>query len=344
MSAVAEPRVGGRVLTLTAPRELRLVESPAPEPGPGEARVRIRAVGICGTDVHGYLGRAERFPTTLGHDAVGTVDALGPGVTGPELGDRVTIDPTIACGACPWCTAGGPQLCATGSYLGMTSAGTMADLVVVPADRLVAVPAALDDVDATALEPVAVALHLLDRIGDFAPAGRHAEVVGGGPLGVLLAQTLQARGWTALLHEPQPARRAIAADLGLAVADGSAAAAAAEGPILVVDTSASAPGIELARRLANRGSVIALIGRASADIPVPQILGDELTVVGVKSGAGRYPEAIELVSSGAVTPRATVTHSYDLADADRAFAEVTDPAAQVMRAVLRTDTADKDRP
>lgn len=335
MSGAVAPRVGGRVIELVAARELVLRDRARPEPGPGEARVRILAVGICGTDVHGYLGRADKLPMTLGHDAVGVIDALGTDGDSPlELGQRVIIDPTVACGDCVFCGAGKPQLCATGGYLGMTVPGAMADFITIAAARLVPVPDGLGDVDATVLEPIAVALHLLERIGPFAPPGMAAEVIGGGPLGVLLAQTLIARGWHVCVHEPQAYRRAIAESVGLSTSDGSPSGPGSPGPLLVVETSASAAGIELARTLANPGSCVAIIGRAPADFSTAQILNDELSVLGIKTGFGLYPEAIELVLSGQVTPSATVTHAFDITATDTAMAWVTDPAREVMRAVL----------
>lgn len=345
-TSLPNPRIGGRVVELVAARSFAINDRPIPEPQSGEARVRILAVGVCGTDVHGYLGRAEALPITLGHDAVGVLDAVGPSTTvSMAVGDRVTIDPTISCGSCVYCQAAKPHLCSAGSYLGMTSPGTMTDFITVPASCLVEVPLALSDVDATVLEPVAVALHLLERIGLFAPNGMHAEVVGGGPLGVLLAQTLVARGWSAVVHEPQPYRRAIAESLGLPVGDASAEASSACGPILVVETSASERGVGLARKLANPGSVIAVVGRAPAEFPTAEILLKELSVIGVRSGVGKYAEAIDLVASGRVRTGATVTHSFDLSDTATAMEWVTDPSREVMRAVLHTtDTSTEKDP
>jgi threonine dehydrogenase-like Zn-dependent dehydrogenase len=293
--------------------------------------VRILAVGICGTDVHGYLGRIDTFPRTLGHDAVGILDALGSDTALTiAIGARVTIDPTVSCGECGSCLSGLPQLCTEGSYLGMTATGTMADYLTVPAARLVPVPDEVTDVAATVLEPVAVALHLLERIGSFAPPAREAHVIGGGPLGVLLGQTLQAHGWNVMVHEPQDYRRAIAEAAGLSVSGGKSAA----GPVLIVETSASAPGIQVARYLATPGSVIGLVGRAPAEFTSAEILLKELSVLGVRAGVGQYPAAIELVASGRVTPLATVTHEFALSAASDAFAAVTDPSQRVMRAVL----------
>ncbi len=334
------PRTGGRVVELVAPETLRVSQHPVPDPAAGEVRVRLRAVGICGTDVHGYLGRIDSFPMTLGHDAVGTLDAIGPDtIIDIPVGARVTIDPALACGECGSCQAGLPQVCATGSYLGMTAPGVMTDHLTVPARSVVRVPDEVSDVAATVLEPVAVALHLLERVGSFSPPGRIAHVIGGGPLGVLLGQTLEASGWHVVVHEPQQYRRDIASACGLAVADDQQeadenASRETDVPVLIVETSAATAGIDVARGLAAPGSVIALVGRAPTGFTSAEILLKELSVLGVRAGSGHYPAAIALVAAGVVTPTRTVTHRFGLESAADAFSAVTDPAHRVMRAVL----------
>lgn len=330
---VQSPRAGGRVVELVAARELIVTEREVPKPHAGEVLVRLRAVGICGTDIHGYLGRTDLLPMTLGHDAVGVLEAIGPDTeTGVPLGARVTIDPTVACGECASCRSGRPQVCTSGSYLGMTATGTMADYLTVAADRIVPVPEEVSDAAATVLEPVAVALHLLDRIGDFAPPGMRAHVIGGGPLGLLLGQTLIARGWAVTVHEPQQYRRDIAVACGLAAQEGAGTLRA--GPVLVVETSAAAAGVQVARALAAPGSVVALVGRAPADFTSAEILLGELSILGIRAGVGQYPAAIALVASGVVTPEATITHEFALAAASEAFSTVVNPEQRVMRAVL----------
>lgn len=334
MSALERSRVGGRVSELVAERTLRSVVRPVPEPGPGEALVRVVAFGICGTDLHSWSGRARSYPATLGHDAVGLVEALGPGTSGPSAGTRVVVDPMLSCGHCRYCTSGLRHLCPDGAYLGMGSPGTMTDHIVVPAHRLVPVPDAVDDEAATVVEPVTVALHLLRRVGDTV-AGRPAEVIGGGPLGILLAQTLAAHGHPVRLHEPREDRRRLAAAAGLTVVDVDAPAEAPEGPALVVETSASAGGARRAWDLASHGSVVAVVGRAPWDAPLADVLLRELSVVGVKSGVDQYPAALDLIAQGHVRPADVVTHRYGFDDLDTAFASCVDPAAGVLRAVVR---------
>lgn len=332
-----EPRVGGRIAQLAGPGRIELIERALPEPHSGEARVRITATGICGTDVHGYLGRLDSFPQVLGHDAVGFVDAVGSGVAGNAItvGDRVTIDPTVSCGQCASCSSGRPYLCAAGGYLGMTTPGTMAGYITVPAAQLVPVEDTVSDHDATVLEPVAVALHLLERLGASTPA-MPVEVIGGGPLGILLAQTLIAHGWKVAIHEPQDGRRELARRAGLTVRE-SPDDGIHEGAALIVETSAAAAGAATALRLAGPGSTVAIVGRAPFEIPIADILLRELTVLGVRSGHGHYRAAMELVASGAVRPSDVLTHRFAFADVAEALRSASDSPTDVLRAVVDLD-------
>lgn len=334
--AAAMSRVGGRVAELQGDRLIEIVDHPVPRPGPGETLVRIAKVGICGTDLHAFRGRYDRLPITLGHDAVGTVEQTSDESTLPA-GQRVTIDPMMSCDVCPVCLAGRRHLCPNGGYLGMTEPGTMAEFLVVPSRRLVPLPDGFDAVDATVLEPITVALHLLRRTGGLTVGMQAAEVVGGGPLGVLLAQTLAGAGWQVRVHEPIAYRRDLAEAAGVKAVD-SALAAEPTPACLVVETSASGPGLRRASELAGAGSVIGLVGRAPDDVASADILLKELSVLGVKSGVDQYEAAIGLVVDGTVTPRAVVSHEFDFADIGHAMRSVDDPSAEVMRAVLHLDS------
>jgi len=118
------------------------VEETTPAPlGPGEIRVAVHSVGVCGSDIHGYAGvNSRRSPgMVMGHEVVGTVCELGPGVDGPALGDAVAVNPIVSCGECELCRAGDENLCERRRIYGCVPGlpGAYADLFAVPAGNAV---------------------------------------------------------------------------------------------------------------------------------------------------------------------------------------------------------------
>ncbi|SEP63964.1 L-gulonate 5-dehydrogenase [Streptomyces sp. yr375] len=333
---MSEPSVrpGGTVMELVAPHVFAPTLRPVPEPAAGEVVVAMRALGLCGTDLHMYGGRAVEYPHVVGHDGAAVVTARGAGVTGVAVGERVTIDPVAHCGQCAACTRGATQLCPDGGYLGMLGPGLLAEYVCVPARLLVPLPDAVSDLAATVLEPVAVALHLLARVAPLLPKEPvPCAVVGGGPLGILLGVVLRHHGYAPHLFEPQETRRDLAAAVGL-VAHPPEPIDLGDGPRLVVETSAAPAGVALADELATPGSVVAVVGRAPHSIAPPSVLLKELSLIGVKGGPGQYPEAVRLVADGVVDPETVVTHRFGWHEAAEAFRISVDRPDLVVRTAL----------
>jgi threonine dehydrogenase-like Zn-dependent dehydrogenase len=332
----AQVRAGGRLLELRGPEELVVTERPRPRALPGHVVVDVATVGICGTDLHAYRGRSARFPVVPGHDLAGSVAELGEGVGGFRIGERVTIDPTIACGICAACTRGLRAVCPAGGYLGMNLDGVMAEAVLVPAEQVVALPETVSDIQATVLEPVVVALRVMERTARFVPEPAQHLVIGGGPIGVLLAIVLRSHGHDVIVVEPLPGRRAAAERLGVTTAtpDSIVTRALPPGPRVISETSASIPGFELAVALATPGSALAVVGRSGGVVPAAAVLLSELAVIGIRGGPGLYPDAIRSVAEGTFDPAGIVTHHFDLDEGPAAFARATEHPDDVHRAVL----------
>lgn len=327
---------GGRRLSVTGPEAIAIETAPRPPAREGHVVVDVTAVGICGTDLHAYRGRSGSFPLVPGHDLSGRIHEVGPGVTGLHPGQRVTIDPTISCGSCAACRRGAAALCERGGYLGMTVDGVMAESVLVPQRQIVPIPDEVDDLQATVLEPIVVALRTLERSQPLLPRPSACIVVGGGPIGLLMAAFLSSQSMRTVLVEPIPARRAHAVALGLeAVApDALRAVDIGSGPRLVAETSASGPGFELALSSMTPGSVLAVVGRSDGAVPAARILLDDLSVVAVRGGPGLYPKALQLVADGTLDPSVIITHEFDLDDGPSAFERCVRDPAEVLRAVL----------
>jgi threonine dehydrogenase-like Zn-dependent dehydrogenase len=337
----AQVRAGGRLLELRGPAELVVTERPRPQTLPGHVLVEVATVGICGTDLHAYRGRSSRFPVVPGHDLAGVIAEIGDGVAGFDVGERVTIDPTITCGSCAACTRGLRAICPEGGYLGMSLDGVMAEVVLVPANQVVRLPATVSDVQATVLVPIVVALRVMERTEQFVTDASQHLIVGGGPIGVLLAMVLRSRGHHPIVVEPLPGRRDAAQRLGVTTAspDSIDSLPLPPGPRIIAETSASVPGFELALRLATPGSALAVVGRSEGVAPASTVLLSELAIIGIRGGPGLYPDAIRSVAEGAVDPSGIVTHHFDLEDGPAAFARAIEHPDEVHRAVLHLPRA-----
>ena len=201
------------------PRRMELQNAPEPQPQAGEVILRVDAVGICGSELSGYLGQNSLRvpPLVMGHEFAGKVAALGEGAVArnPSLaqGQAVTVNPLSSCGTCDYCARGLNHLCARRKLLGAHLPGAYAEYVLAPAESVLPLPAGMSERTGALTEPVAVAV----RIGELASAARGevALIVGAGPIGLLALQALLANGTARVfISDLEPARLAMAADLG----------------------------------------------------------------------------------------------------------------------------------
>src|SRR5947209_11895318 len=188
-----------KALLLSEYNRLDVVDVPMPRPSAGEILVRVEACGICGSDVHGFDGTSGRRipPLIMGHEAAGTVAAIGPGVKAVHEGDRVTFDSTIYCGECEYCRSGEVNLCNNRQVLGVSTPdfrreGAFAEYVVVPERVLYPLPEGVPFTAAAMVEPLAVAVHAVKLA--HLPENAAAVVVGAGMIGLLVLQVLREFG------------------------------------------------------------------------------------------------------------------------------------------------------
>lgn len=193
-----------KALIYDGPEKLGFRDAPMPETAQGEVLIRVGAVGICGSDMHAYLGHDNRRPAPLilGHEAAGTI------VGGPRDGERVTINPLVTCGTCPACLAGRDNLCPERQIISMPPrAGAFAQYVSMPETNLVSVPDAVPLTKAALAEPLAVSWHAA-RLGLKDGPVSHALVIGGGAIGLGAVLALRAQGVDHVtIVEPNAVRR-----------------------------------------------------------------------------------------------------------------------------------------
>lgn len=202
-----------KALTIQQPNKAGVEDVPMPEPGPGDVLIKVAACGICGTDVHilrgEYLGS---YPVVPGHEFAGEVIAVGAGVTRAQPGDRVAVEPNIACGKCYNCLHNRQNFCLNWEAIGVTRPGGMADYVVAPEAAVFNI-GDLSYEQAAFVEPLSCVIHGIER-ADIRAAD-HVAILGAGPIGLLLLQMTRLRGATAVtVLERQPARGQLAQAYG----------------------------------------------------------------------------------------------------------------------------------
>ena len=324
-----------RALQLVAPSELAVVDLPVPQPGAGEVRLRVKACGICGSDLHGMDGSSGRRipPLVMGHEASGTVDATGEGVTAWKAGDRVTFDSTVWCGECGYCREGRVNLCDSRQVVGVACAefrrdGAFAEFVTLPQRILHRLPDALSFEEAAFAEPVGVALHAVRRAGDV--SGSTVLVVGAGLIGLLIIQALKRAGAGKVIAvDLDEGRLSLARELGAdEVLQGGGTL-----PLLEVDVAmevvGAGPTVDLAIRSVRKGGRVVLVGNLSPNVPLPLqvVVTRELDVLGSCAIAGEYPEALEAIASGSIRVTPLITAAMDLEKGVDAFAKAKSPGA-----------------
>jgi L-iditol 2-dehydrogenase len=312
-------------LTKLAPGDghVELAERPERPPGPGEVALDVHAVGICGTDLHIWLGEYPSVPpVTLGHEVCGVVAELGEGVEPAWLGARVAVETFFStCGECAYCRAGKLSVCEQRRSIGSHVDGGMAARLVLPARNLHRVPDGLPDAAAALSEPLAcVCNSLLDPAA--VQTGDDVLVVGPGAIGLIAAQVAHACGGRVVVRgaERDEARLALAGVLGF---ETSVAGRDEPAPAdVVVECSGAGPGIADALRAARRRGRVVQMGLRGADVTIPYdlICFHELTVTaGFASNPASWRRAMRLLEAGDVQLEPLITEVLPLSEWRRAF-------------------------
>jgi L-idonate 5-dehydrogenase len=306
-------------VVLHGPKDLRLEMFQRPEPEPGMALLRVKRVGICGSDLHyfehGYCGSfVPSRPFTLGHELTAEVVAVdAANAQGLTPGVRVTVNPARCCGVCKYCKSGRINLCNHTIMLGSGSTnpptnGAMAEYVMVRADQCHILPTGMDDGFGAMIEPLAVALHAVKRVGSI--GGKKVLVTGGGTIGLLTALAAKSFGAVpVVVSDLVRERREFALKIGIdavldpaeKLADDKAKEIVGAGFEIVFEASGAPPALQQAFQLVTPGGTIVQIGTiASKEVALPanQIMAKELQVIGSFRYGNVFDEAIKLVISG----------------------------------------------
>jgi L-iditol 2-dehydrogenase len=340
-----------KALVLTAPSTFDWADFPEPAPAPGQVLIDLRACGICGSDIHGMNGLSGRriAPIIMGHEAAGTISAIGANVTGWNIGDRVTFDSTEFCGECPSCLTGNVNLCSDRKVLGVSCAdyrrhGCFAEKIALPTRILHRIPDDLSFEHAAFAEPVAIALHAVN----LAPPATDepALVVGAGLIGLLVIQALKARGWKHVTAvDLDPKRLDLARQLGAEETyDARQENLAAhfrqlhsDGFAVSFEVVGAAAPVDLAIRSVRKGGTVVLVGNLQPSVPFPlqEIVTRQISIHGSCACAGEYPEAIQRIQNGSIRVDPLTSACVPLADGAAWFARLADNREGLLKVILQ---------
>jgi L-gulonate 5-dehydrogenase len=327
------------------PEDLAVVEVAKPTAGPGEVLVRVLRTGICGSDMHIFHGRNPfaRYPRIIGHEALGTIVAIGENVDGFGIGDRVVLDPVVSCGHCLACRIGRPNVCRELQVIGVHRDGGMSEFCAIPAANAIKVPKNLSDRAAVMAEPYSIAANIMLR--SAADSNDVALIYGAGVVGLTSLQAARMKGIRCIVVDVDDARLQHASELGAVRVvnsrHGSVEAAveaetAGYGVTLVID-GAGAPGIlEQAIQLTGPTGRIMVLNFQPGTSAVPQaeLVKKELSLLGSRLNRRLIPQVLEWFASGQIDPEKLVSHEFAFRQVDDALHLIQDHPEQVCKVQL----------
>lgn len=331
-----------RACVFRAPGQpLEIVAVPDPVAGPGELVVRVRDCGICSSDLHAaQSGLALTEGTIMGHELSGTVEAIGPGVSGFERGTPVALLSYQACGACESCRTGAEARCSAAQMVGFGAlGGGYAELMKIRAASVFRIPPGVSFRAAATVEPLAVALHGIRR-ASLAP-GEGCIVMGAGPIGLLTVLWARFAGVRAVVvSEPNEVRRQAALKVGADAAvvprfqnPGAALARLTGAPPDAIFECVGGPGsLAEAMTYARRGGRIVVLGAAMQDDGIQPALAmsKELDVrFSLGCERGEIETALAMLAAGRISTEPMITHTLGLDDLPRAFAALPHAIDQI---------------
>jgi len=312
------------------PRNIKIEEVPEPEVKGRRVRVKLKAGSICGTDMHFYRGEWKlKKGRILGHDACGVRE---------DTGERVVMVPAANWGHCYFCLRGYSSLCVRAKSYGLTRDGFFAESKTMLPRSLIPVPANVDNEEAAIMEPVALALrvmnHLQPNLGDW------VTVVGQGPIGLLMTQVALLKGCRVIAVDTKNYRLERAekygADAVINAEEEDVPKAVRKltkmGSDFVIEAAGSVKTVEQTPFLVRKSGKVALVGESEGYLNMGD--ADEAQFFTIYLSPVEYPTAIEIVARKLVDVKGLITHSFKLDEFERALQTADNPAEKPLKVVI----------
>ncbi|MFZ5919197.1 MAG: zinc-dependent alcohol dehydrogenase [Chloroflexota bacterium] len=341
-------------------RDIRVGEAPEPRLGPGQVLVETGYTGICGTDLHIYRGEFHArvtYPAIIGHEFGGIVQEVGQDVKGFKSGDRVVVDPVLACHSCPACRTGHLNACQTLKLLGIDLDGGLGQYVAAPASHVYPLPESVPLAHAPMVEMYGLGHHILRR-GRVQP-GESVAILGAGKLGLSVLDVLchSASPALSLVADLQPFRletaRRLGADFALDIRREEPVERVMDitrgvGVDCVIEAvghyhavaGQEAPLAQAVQMIRSGGRIVtAGLGEQLSAVHFKTLVLKEAEIIASRVTLGEFSQAIRLLARGLLHPELLITHQRPLREVAAAFAQVDGEDPSTLKVVLDVQQA-----
>jgi 2-desacetyl-2-hydroxyethyl bacteriochlorophyllide A dehydrogenase len=329
------------------PGKIEFREMPLRDPQPDEVLIKIHTAAICGSDLHLFKGKhpSVTLPSAVGHELAGEVAAIGREVTGFSIGDRVTVEPVIACGTCHYCQKGDYHLCQIISFQYRKGQGSFAEYFYAPQHRTYKLPDSLSYDEGALIEPLSVALHAVKKSG--ISIGQSSAVIGAGAIGLLVSMLLKnLTGIKPLVADVNDFRVQKAMDFGaqgIFTGRGEDLLQIVKGKTnnLGVEHAFEAVGMEAtlvqALQVIRKGGKVTLLGifeEQYPKIPINLFVQREISLAGSQGYSWDFQDSLNLVDQGQINLSELITTRLPLNQLQQGFDTLCQPGNKQVKVLL----------
>jgi len=320
-----------RAAVYHGPRDIKVENVPEPKVSARKVLVKFKAGSICGTDLHFYRGDWKiKVCRIIGHDACGVR---------ADTGERVVMIPLTYCGTCYFCQRGLPTSCERyGQFMGINKNGFFAESIAIRPKYLVPVPENVSDEEAGIVEPVALALHVLDNLKPN--VGDWATILGQGPIGLLMTQVAKLKGCRVIAVDLEDYRLELAKKYGAEFCINAKREEAVKrvreitkrGSDVVVEAAGTTRTVEQTPFMVRKAGKVVLVGEFKGRLNLED--ADEALFFTSYISPVEYPTAVELIAKNIVDVKGLITHRFRLADFEKALQTADNPAEKSVKIVV----------
>lgn len=338
---------------MTAPGQISFRNVPIPEPGPDQVLLKIKRIGICGSDIHVYHGTHPytKYPVTQGHEVSAQIIKLGSYVHDLHVGQKVTVEPQVFCGRCYPCLHGKYNLCEKLKVMGFQTTGTASEYFAVDSSKVTPLPDGMSYDEGALIEPLAVTVHAAKRFASI--KGARVAILGCGPIGILLSQSVRAAGAkSVLVTDISDYRLNLAKTLGADYAVNTkntefekalTDAFGSDKADVIYDCAGTDTTINQAIRSARKGSTIVLVAvfGKMATCDLAKLNDSELTLdTSMMYRHEDYVDALQWVSEGKIQLKPLISKHFGFGDYLEAYKYIDNNRETTMKVVIDVDPND----